>query len=106
MIFIIEEKDIIFNDITCLYFYTSWMPFHKKMISMISKIEEKYKINFFCIDCDSFRGLVNRYQVSSVPEILIYINNKEEKRLNGLMLFSALKKVFADIFISKEKYNV
>ncbi len=98
MIFITEEKEISHNNIVVLYFYASWMPFHKKMITMISKMENKYSnIKFYAIDTDYFKSLCNIYKVKSIPEIIINKDGKEIKRANGLIMTSAFKSLFADI---------
>ncbi len=98
MIFITHESDLLLNDKkAALYFYASWMPFHKKMMIMISKVEEKYKdIVFYAIDIDFFKSLCSRYKIEEIPTVVI-INNKEIKRLVGLPLTSAFKSAFSDI---------
>lgn len=111
MLFITKEEEIKTDSkILSLYFYAHWMPYHKKMATMISKIEEKYKdIIFLAIDVDHFKSLCKRFNVTSIPEVLIMVNGEEIKRINGLVLTSAFKSVFADICNSSnpntEKYN-
>jgi thioredoxin 1 len=101
MIYLIKEEDIIFNKINVLYFYASWMPYHKKMLIMIDKIEKKYNnIKFLAIDVDYYKNLCNRFNVFSVPTTIIFFNGNELKRIVGLVLTSAFKKVFADIYNS------
>jgi thiol-disulfide isomerase/thioredoxin len=99
MIFLTKEEELQFNGkIIALYFYASWMPFHKKMVTMINKIEDKYKdIRFVAIDVDYFKGLCKRFNVGSIPEVVVFSNGKELKRINGLVLTSAFKSIFADI---------
>ena len=99
MNFITNEEDLKLNNgIVCLYFYASWMPFHKKMIIMISKIEEKYKqIIFYAIDTDHFKNLCKKFEVSEIPTVIIKKDDKEINRINGLVLTSAFKSAFVDI---------
>jgi thiol-disulfide isomerase/thioredoxin len=99
MFFLTEEQDFKFNsNIQALYFYASWMPYHKKMMVMISKIEEKYKdIKFTAIDVNEFNSLCKRFNITSIPTVLIIINGEEIKRINGLVMTSAFKSAFADI---------
>jgi thioredoxin-like negative regulator of GroEL len=74
------------------------MPYHKKMVSMLDKMEKKYpSINFFAIDVDFFKSFTKRFCLDSIPTILIFKNSKEVKRINGLILTSALSAAFADI---------
>lgn len=99
MLFLTQEQELNFDSkIQSLYFYAPWMPFHKKMLTMISKIEEKHKdVSFFAVDVDSFKGLCKRFNIDSVPTTLIMSNGKESKRINGLPLTSAFRSAFADI---------
>lgn len=98
MLFITEESELIINNIVALYFYASWMPYHNKMLTMLDKMENKHKnISFYSIDVDYFKNLCKRFNVTSIPEIIILIDGKEIKRINGLVLTSALSKVFSDI---------
>lgn len=99
MQFITQEQDLSFkNKVQCLYFYSSWMPFHKKMMIMIGKMQDKYKeIDFFAIDTDHFKGLCKRFNIESIPTVLIMLDGSEAKRINGLVLTSAFRAAFADI---------
>lgn len=100
MIFLTEESELILlPKIQGLYFYASWMPYHKKMLTMIEKIEAKYKdVDFFAIDVDFFKPFIKRFNIESIPTILILNDTKEIKRLNGLILTSVIKSAFADIY--------
>lgn len=102
MLFITQEQEISIDlPLQALYFYASWIPYHKKFLTMISKIEEKYKdIRFFAIDVDQFDSQCKRFSIDSVPTVLILKAGKEVKRINGLVLTSAFKSAFADICIS------
>lgn len=99
MLFITKEQEIISpSKIKVLYFYATWMPFHKKMLIMIDKIEQKYKdITFLAIDVDHFKGLCRRFNIESIPTVLIMDNGEEIKRINGLVMTSAFKSAFVDI---------
>jgi thioredoxin-like negative regulator of GroEL len=99
MEFLTHEDDLVFKTkLIVLYFYASWMPFHKKMMIMISKMEEKYKdISFYAIDVDHFKGFCRRFDIDSIPTVLILEEGKEKKRINGLVMTSAFRSAFADI---------
>jgi len=61
-------------------------------------IEDKYKdINFFAIDTDHFRGLCKRFNIESIPTVIILEDGYEVKRINGIVLTSAFRSAFADI---------
>ncbi len=99
MLFLTSEEELILEPkIQALYFYASWMPYHKKMVNMVSKMEQKYKnIDFLAIDVDGFKSFIKRFGINSIPTIVILNNGKEIKRLEGLILTSAIKSAFVDI---------
>ena len=98
MLFLTQESDLILNKIQALYFYASWMPFHKKMALMINKIEEKYKnITFLAIDVDHFASSCKRFNIESIPTVIVLVDGQEVKRVNGLVMTSAFKSIFTDI---------
>lgn len=99
MLFLTEESELELKPkIQVLYFYASWMPYHKKMQFMLGKMEEKYSnIDFFAVDIDFFKTFIKRFNIDSIPTILFLNDGKEIKRINGLVLTSALKSTFVDI---------
>lgn len=108
MFFLTQEDDLKLNkDFQALYFYASWMPYHKKMMIMIDKIEKKYQnISFLAIDTDHFKGLCRRFNVNNIPLILVMKDGAELKRINGLILTSAFKSAFADICNTSKPINM
>jgi len=98
MIFITKEEDLDLNfSKRALYFYGSWMPYHKKMLTMIEKVEEKHPdMKFFAIDVDAFKGICKRFNIDSVPMVLVF-NGRRSRRIIGVVMTSAFKSVFADI---------
>lgn len=102
MLFITREEEIRMDlPLQTLYFYASWMPYHKKFLTMISKMEEKYKdIVFSAVDVEAFSNQCKRFSIESIPTVLILKDGKEVKRINGLTLTSAFKSAFADICTS------
>lgn len=87
MLFLAEESEyVISNKIQILYFYSSWIPFHQNMVIQLNKIEDKYKdINIFAIDTDYFKGFCKRFDVSSLPTVVVIVDGKEKKRINNLI---------------------
>lgn len=100
MLFLTEENDLrLTPKLQVLYFYATWMTYHKKMLSMLNKLEKKYPaIEFFAVDIDFFKNFIKRFNVDSIPTIIILNNGKEIKRVKGLVLTSALNAVFVDIY--------
>jgi thiol-disulfide isomerase/thioredoxin len=103
MDFITQENEIQMDlPLQALYFYALWIPFNKKFITMIDKMEKKYDIPFCAIDVDQFSNQCKRFDVASIPTVVIFKNGEEIKRITGLVLTSAFKSVFADICSSME----
>ncbi len=104
MDFITSEEDIKIKDnIQAFYFYASWMPFHKKMMIMIDKVEKKHKIEFQAIDTDTFIKQCKRFKIDQIPTVLILKNGLEIKRLTGMLMTSAFTSAFNDIFKAGDK---
>lgn len=94
----LEEELTVGNGLQSLYFYASWMSFHKKMIIMIDKVQEKHKdISFIAIDVDQFKGLCKRFTVESIPMVIVLKDGIEIKRIAGITMTSAFRSAFADI---------
>ena len=94
------EEDIQIDlPLQALYFYSPYMPFHQKFITMISKMKEK-QIPFFAIDIEQFGNQGKRFTIDSIPTILILKNGKEIKRLTGIVSTNIFTSAFADICIS------
>ena len=102
MNFITQEDELkMEKPIQALYFYASWMPYHNKFLTMIDKMEIKYKdIIFSAIDVDQFGTQCKRFLITSIPTVLILKEGEEVKRITGLVLTSAFKSAFADIYKS------
>lgn len=100
MLFITTEAEIKLEDnaLQAIYFYASWLPYHKKMLIMIDKMEDKFKnIKFMAIDVDHFKNQCIRFNIDSIPAVIMLNNGKEVKRITGLVLTSAFKSALADI---------
>ena len=101
MLFITQEEEIkMDHPIQALYFYTSWMPFHNKLVHVISQIEEKYKdISYLAIDAEYFHTQCIRFAILSVPTLLLLKNGREVKRVEGSVKRQNFIGAFDDICI-------
>lgn len=99
MEFLTSEANFAVKDgLQSLYFYATWMPFHKKMLLMIDKVQQKHKnIEFIGIDVDHFKGFCKRFEIDSIPTVLILKGGIQVKRIQGITMTSAFKSAFADI---------
>jgi len=108
MDYITDEKELKNAEgITAIYFYAQWMPFHKKMKIMIEKVQKIYDVKFYAVDTDSFPGLAKRFNVTSIPEVVITTTGGEEiNRIKGIVMTTAFKSTFFKIFHPKKENNV
>lgn len=99
MLFITQEEEIKLDQpIRCLYFYNYSMLFHNKLIYVISQIEEKYEtISYLAIDIDYFHSQCIRFNISSIPTLLLLKNGKEIQRVEGSIKTRDFIDAFADI---------
>lgn len=105
MIFITGETDLKFqwseHPVQGLYFYRTSMPFHAKIINIINQLHQKYQQTYFyAIDADYFKGSCIRFDVSSVPALVVLKDGKEIKRLEGTVKTQDFVEVFDDICTS------
>lgn len=101
VLFLTQEDQLIWNDeFQILYFYSSWTPFHQKMLLLLDKVKEKHpNIAFFAIDTDYFKVLRKRFSITSVPTTLLFQNSKEIKRIIGHAATADFIAIFDDICI-------
>lgn len=105
MNFVSSEKEISINNGLCvLYFYTPWLIYHKKMLIMFNKVEDKYKdIVYLAVDASYFKKTLSIYNVVSVPTVIVFNKGKEIDRFNGICLTSAFRAFFDDIYKKVKK---
>lgn len=99
MLFITNESEIQFDKGNySIYFYSNWMPYHKKMLTILSKMEEKHKnVKHLAIDVEQFKTIIKRFNIESIPTVLLFRDGKEIKRIVGIVLTSAMRSAYADI---------
>jgi thioredoxin-like negative regulator of GroEL len=102
MIYLTHESELNIDDLTVLYFYTSWMPYHTKITTMIPKVEG---FQFVAIDADYFKKVVSRFSVESVPTFVTIVNKKVIGTLTGVTYTKAFLTYFKNIKDSYDKRN-
>lgn len=95
--FITDESELHKEGYYVYYFYAPWLNQHKKMMVMLTKASNKYDLNVYSINTDNFKSICKRFNVTSIPTIIAFKDNKEINRLNGICLTSALMSFFSDI---------
>jgi thioredoxin-like negative regulator of GroEL len=98
MIFITQENEIRLGKLQCIYFYASWMPFHQKMRLMLDLVEDRHQnVMFIAVDVDDFKSQCKRFEVDTIPTILVLKEGAEIKRLTGMHTTQAFINIFDDI---------
>lgn len=101
MLFVTTESELrVGAGISVFYFYADWLLYHKKIKIMIEKVELlNNNINFCAIDIDYFDGICKRFNVNTLPTIIIMKDGgKEIKRITGLVSTDSFIKTILDIY--------
>ena len=103
MIFINNENELTWNNkYQALYFYAVWMPFNQKVMYKLNILNEELPfVSIFAIDTDYFKGLCKRFDVTTIPTIIIMENGKEAKRIEGVVHSEEFAAIFDDICTSE-----
>jgi thioredoxin-like negative regulator of GroEL len=105
MLFITEEKELDFQkqDRQVAYFYRSSTPFHKKMIHMLEKAENKFgsDTDFFAIDLEFFKNFIQRFDLQQSPTVIFFENGKKIKRIKGVQATEEFLGIFDQVFSKK-----
>lgn len=67
-------------------FFATWCPPCKILSPRIEELANDFKgkVTFIKVDVDKFQSLAKKYGISSIPDVRIYKDKKEVKRLVGL----------------------
>lgn len=78
-----------------ILFYTPHSVLCSEMENKLNKLSAKVRgVYFYKFDVEGCETIVNRYNVSGVPNILIFRNGKEEKRIMGVVPLSNLEMIY------------
>lgn len=86
------------SGIYILKFEAVWCGPCKAMAPTISKLEGEFpELNFLSIDIDDYKDWAKRYNVKSIPTILILKDGIEINRIIGAQLITPLRKIFREV---------
>ena len=94
-----EINDKVFEDKTkeiCIVdFFATWCPPCKMLAPVLEKVSDEYgsKLNFYKVNVDENNETAQKYQIMSVPTLIIFKNGSPAKRVSGYMGEDALKKL-------------
>ncbi len=81
------KKDKILVD-----FYATWCGPCKMLSEVIEKYDKEEEIEIIKIDVDKAPNLSSKYNIFSIPTLIIFENAKEVRRKTGFMSKEELKK--------------
>ena len=73
-------------------FYATWCGPCKMLGLVLEKLNEKDIIPILKVDTDESEALANKYNIFSVPTLIIFENGKEIKRQTGYMSYEELER--------------
>lgn len=103
MIFITKEEELSFNQgMQVVYFYTSWAIFHQKTLLMIDRSEPKHQkhFSFLAVDVEQFQQSIKRFNLFTVPTVLIFRNGIEVRRIfgDGIIHTQDFENIFTEMY--------
>lgn len=84
MFFLTNEKDLIVNKDTVIYFYSTNKidPTIEMTFDILNKLDDGY--NIMCIDVGFYKNMCKRFDIKEIPTILFFSNGAEIKRIVGI----------------------
>ncbi len=86
------EKEVLNEDIVLVDFNASWCGPCRMLKPVLDELGEKHKI--VSIDVDNNEELSNKYQISSIPCLILFKNGIEVKRSIGLKSKDEIEEMF------------
>jgi len=86
-----EINEKVFDDKikeTCIVdFFATWCPPCKMLAPVVEKVSEEYgnKLNFYKVNVDENNETAAKYQIMSVPTLVIFRDGNPVKRTSGYM---------------------
>ncbi len=86
-------------------FYATWCGPCHKLAPIISKLKAEYegKADVFKVDVDKAKELAGRYEISSIPAVLLFDKGKVVKRWIGLMDESEYRQALDSVVTKQER---
>ena len=86
-------------------FYTTWCGPCKRLAPIMETLSEKYKgkVDFYKIDIERDREPANRFDVTSIPQVLYVPMNGKPQKLIGLYPKEQIEEIIDQFLLKKSK---
>ena len=86
-------------------FYTTWCGPCKRLAPIMEELSEKYKgkVDFYKIDIERDREPANRFDVTSIPQVLYVPMNGKPQKLIGLYPKEQIEEIIDQFLLKKSK---
>ena len=84
-------------------FYTTWCGPCKRLAPIMEELSEKYKgkVDFYKIDIERDREPANRFDVTSIPQVLYVPMNGKPQKLIGLYPKEQIEEIIESFLLKK-----
>lgn len=80
-----------------LYFYLSDMPYYSKLQVMLEQWQQTHPCPIFALDAAQFKGQCRRFEVISIPTVILLMNGMEMARTSSWHTKTFTEELVADI---------
>ena len=85
------------NGLFALKFHADWCAPCKRMEPIFSKLEEEFnKIKFISVNTEENKDILKKYNVRSIPVLILIKDGVEFNRINGVTLIDPLRTMFKE----------
>ena len=86
------------NGICALKFGANWCGPCKALEPRIKQMEEEFpSVSFKTIDVDNDPAMAKKYQIRTLPTVILLRDGREITRVNGSTLITPLRKAFREL---------
>ena len=94
-----ENNFNIFDGFFAVKFGAKWCQPCKQVDVQLEKLEKEFEnVKFLSLDIDNIPKLAQKYQVKSLPTIILFKNGREVKRIVGKPLLDSLRKTIRETY--------
>lgn len=100
----VSDESILNSGICVVKFWATWCGPCKKMEPTIFTLESEFGASskFLAVDVDDVPSIAKKFQIKSLPTILILKDGQEINRIVGLSLIEPIRSILREICNSSE----